>query len=73
MFQQKLQNYKNEDRCFLSGPCKVVIYGTSLEFSHLWDLRQPVRKLAEDILNILYRETTSEDIKLYMCCSYSDL
>jgi hypothetical protein len=26
-------DYKNEERCFLCGPCQGVINGTSLEFS----------------------------------------
>jgi hypothetical protein len=30
--------------------------------SPLWDIRQPVRKLTEDIVRIRLQETTSEDI-----------
>jgi hypothetical protein len=41
--------------------------------SQLWDIRQPVRTLADDIVRVRYRETTSEDRRYYMCCSYSDL
>jgi hypothetical protein len=29
--------------------------------SQLWDIHQPVRTLAEDIVRICYQETTSED------------
>jgi hypothetical protein len=39
----------------------------------LWDIRLPVRTLAEDIVRIRYQETTSEEIEDYVCCSYSDL
>jgi hypothetical protein len=41
--------------------------------SELWDIRQPVRTLAEDIAKIRYQETTSEDIKDFVCYSHSDL
>jgi hypothetical protein len=34
--------------------------------SELWDIRQPVRTLAEDIVRIRYQETTSEDIEDFM-------
>jgi hypothetical protein len=33
----------------------------------LWDIRQPVSMLAEDIVKIRYQETTSEDIEDFMC------
>jgi hypothetical protein len=48
---------------------------TSLEvktvgaMSLLWDIRQPVRTLAEDIVRIRYQETTSEDIDDFMCAA----
>jgi hypothetical protein len=45
----------------------------SLGVSQLWDIRQPVRKLAEDIVKIHYQETTSEGIEDFIYCSYSDL
>jgi hypothetical protein len=45
----------------------------SLGVSQLWDIRQPVKTLAEDIVRIRYQETTSEDKRLYVYCSYSDL
>jgi hypothetical protein len=35
----------------------------------LWDIHQPVRALAEDIIKIHYRETTSEDIEDLMCAA----
>jgi hypothetical protein len=31
--------------------------------SQLWDIRQSVRTLAEDIVRIRYQQTTSEDIE----------
>jgi hypothetical protein len=34
--------------------------------SHLWDIRQPVRTLAEDTVEIRYQETASEDIENFM-------
>jgi hypothetical protein len=35
--------------------------------SQLWDIRQRVRTLAEDIVRMRYQETTSEDIEDFMC------
>jgi hypothetical protein len=35
--------------------------------NQLWDIRQPVRTLAEDIVRIRYQETTSEEIEDFMC------
>jgi hypothetical protein len=67
MFPWQRLNYSSEERCFLHGPCQGVINRTSLEFSQLWDIRQPVRTLAEDIVRIHYQETTSEDIEDFMC------
>jgi hypothetical protein len=69
MFPWKRLNYKNEERCFLCGPCQGVTNGTSLEFSQLWDIRQPVRTLAEDIVMIRYRETTNEDVEDFTSAS----
>jgi hypothetical protein len=37
--------------------------------SLLWDIRQPVRTLAEDIVKIRYQETTSEDIEDCICAA----
>jgi hypothetical protein len=31
--------------------------------NQLWDIREPVRALAEDIVRIRYQETTSEDVE----------
>jgi hypothetical protein len=44
-----------------------------LEQSQLWDIRQSVRTLPQDIITIRYQETTSEDRRFYVYCSYSDL
>jgi hypothetical protein len=33
----------------------------------LWDIRQLVRTLAEDIIKIRYQEKTSGDIEDFMC------
>jgi hypothetical protein len=33
----------------------------------LWDIRQPVRTLTENIIRIRYQETTSEDIEDFVC------
>jgi hypothetical protein len=38
----------------------------------MWDIRQLVRMLAEDIVKIHCQEMTSENERLYVCCSYSD-
>jgi hypothetical protein len=35
----------------------------------LWDIRQPVRMLAEDIFRIRYQETISEDIEEDFMCA----
>jgi hypothetical protein len=35
--------------------------------SQLWDIRQPVRSLAQDIVRIRYQETTSEAWEDFMC------
>jgi hypothetical protein len=59
--------------CFLFDPGRDVIIRTvSWEStvgatSQLWDIRQPVRSLAEDIVRIRYQETTNEDMKDCMC------
>jgi hypothetical protein len=37
--------------------------------SQLWDIRQPVRTLADDIVRIRYQEMTSEDMKDFMCAA----
>jgi hypothetical protein len=37
--------------------------------SQLWDIRQPVRTLAEDSVKIRYREMTSENIENFMCAA----
>jgi hypothetical protein len=37
--------------------------------SQLWDIRQPVRTLAEDIVRIRYQETTSEGIEDFICAA----
>jgi hypothetical protein len=34
--------------------------------SQLWDIRQPIRTLAENLVRIRYQETTSEDIEEFM-------
>jgi hypothetical protein len=34
--------------------------------NQLWDIRQPVRTSAEDIVRIRYKETTSEDVEDFM-------
>jgi hypothetical protein len=66
MFPRKRLNYNNE-RCFLCGPSQRIINGTNLKFSELWDIRQLVRTLAEDIVKIRYQETTSEAINDFVC------
>jgi hypothetical protein len=35
----------------------------------LWDIHQPVRTLAEDIVKIRYQETTSEDTEDFICAA----
>jgi hypothetical protein len=35
--------------------------------NQLWDIRQPVGTLAEDIIRIRYQEATSEDTEDFMC------
>jgi hypothetical protein len=35
--------------------------------NQLWDIRQPVRMLVEDIVRIRYEETTSAEIENSMC------
>jgi hypothetical protein len=42
----------------------------SLEFSYLWYIRQPVRTLAKDIVNIRYQETISEEIEDFRCAKF---
>jgi hypothetical protein len=37
--------------------------------SQLWDIRQPVKTLAENIVRIRYKETTSEDMEEFMCAA----
>jgi hypothetical protein len=41
--------------------------------SQLWDTRQTIRTLAEDIVRICYRETTIEDIEEFMCTAVTVL
>jgi hypothetical protein len=53
----------------LRDPCQGIINRTSLEFSQLWDIRHPVRTLAEGIVKIRYQETTCEDIEGFMCAA----
>jgi hypothetical protein len=72
MFPRKRLNYHN-DRCFLRSPWQEVINGTSLEFSQLWGIRQPVRTLAEGIVKVRYQETISEDIEDFIYAAVSDL
>jgi hypothetical protein len=38
----------------------------SLGVNHFWDIRQPVRMLAEDTVRIRYQEATIEDTD-FMC------
>jgi hypothetical protein len=66
MFPWQRLSYSNEEQCFLRGPCQGVINRTSLKFSQWWDIHQPVRMLAEDIVRIHYQETTSEGIEDFM-------
>jgi hypothetical protein len=40
----------------------------SLGVSQLWDIRQSVRMLAEDIVGIRYQEATSENIR-FICAA----
>jgi hypothetical protein len=37
--------------------------------SQLWDIHQPVRTLAEDVVKIRYQETPNEDIEEFMCAT----
>jgi hypothetical protein len=37
--------------------------------SQLWDIRQPVRMLAENIVRIRYQETTGKGIEDFMCAA----
>jgi hypothetical protein len=69
IYPRQRLNYKNEKRCFLRRPCQGGINVTSLEFSQLWDIRQPVRTLAEDNVRIRYQETTSENIEDFICAA----
>jgi hypothetical protein len=70
MFQRQRLNYNNnENRYFLRGLYQGVIIGTNLELSHLWDIRQQVRTLGENIVRIRYQETTSEDIEDIICAA----
>jgi hypothetical protein len=41
--------------------------GQNWSKDHLWDIRQPVRTLAEDVVRIRFKETTSEEIEGFMC------
>jgi hypothetical protein len=59
----------NNERCVLRGPCQKVIHGTYLELSQIWDIHQPIRTLAEGIVKIRYKETTSEDVEDLMCAT----
>jgi hypothetical protein len=69
MFPWKRLNYDSEEWCFLCSPClNVVTRMVSWEatvgaLTQLWDIRQPVRTLAEDIVRFCYRETSSGDIE----------
>jgi hypothetical protein len=67
IFPRKRLSYNNDERCFLHDTFQGVINGTSLEFSQLWDIRQPERTLAEDTVRICYQETTSEDVENFVC------
>jgi hypothetical protein len=58
---------------FLSWPCRDIITGTAGATSELWDIRQSVRTLAEDIVKIHYEETTSDYIEDFMCAAVNDL
>jgi hypothetical protein len=42
---------------------------TVAAMSELWDIRQPVRTLAENIVRIRYQETTSEDQEDFICAA----
>jgi hypothetical protein len=37
--------------------------------SQLWDIRKPVRTLAEDTVRIRYQEMINEDIKDFVCAA----
>jgi hypothetical protein len=39
------------------------------DFSQLWDIRQPMKTLTEDIVKIRYQVTTGEDIEGWMCAA----
>jgi hypothetical protein len=57
-----------QERCFLCSPCRDRSRTIGV-MSELWDIRQPVRNSAEDIVRICYQETTSEDIEEFMCAA----
>jgi hypothetical protein len=42
-------------------------FNFDFELNQLWDIRQPVRTITEDIIKIRYQETTSEDIEVFTC------
>jgi hypothetical protein len=42
--------------------CESTVGAMSL----LWDIHQPVRALADDIVRIRYQETTNEDRRFYV-------
>jgi hypothetical protein len=44
-------------------------FNIQTEFSQLWDIRQPVMTLTEEIVRIYYQETTSEDVEDFMCAT----
>jgi hypothetical protein len=67
-FPQQQLKYDSE-WCSLCSLCQGVINGTSLEFSQLWDIRQLVRTLAEDNVQIRYEEMTAEDTEDFMCAA----
>jgi hypothetical protein len=48
----------------VEGWCEMA---ASLRVRQLWDIRQPVRTQAEDIVKIRFQETTSDDIEDFMC------
>jgi hypothetical protein len=46
-----------------------AVCGTVGALSEPWDIRQPVRTLAENIVRIRYQETNSEKIEDFMCAA----
>jgi hypothetical protein len=52
----------NRGTVFSVRSCREFITMTVGAMSHLWDFRQSVRTLAEDIFKTRYQKTTSENI-----------